>query len=49
MALINVNHSKVEIKKKSKPALVVIGHAILNRLQKTILLDFVHKADVLRN
>ena len=36
MALIYLNHSKAELKKKSKSALVVIGHAILKRLLKVV-------------
>ena len=47
MALIYLNHSKLELKKKSKPALVAIGHAILKRLPKTTLVNTVYKLEQL--
>ena len=47
MALIYLNHSKAELKKKSKSALVVIGHAILKRLPKSTLVNTVHKLEQL--
>jgi len=47
MALIYLNHSKAELKKKSKPALVAIGHAILKRLPKTTLVNTVFKLEQL--
>jgi len=47
MALIYLNHSKAELKKKSKPALVAIGHAILKRLPKTTLVNTVYKLEQL--
>ena len=47
MALIYLNHSKAELKKMSKPALVGIGHAILKRLPKTTLVNTVHKLEQL--
>ena len=42
-----LNHSKLELKKKSKPALVAIGHAILKRLPKTTLVNTVYKLEQL--
>jgi len=42
-----LNHSKLALKKKSKPALVAIGHAILKRLPKTTLVDTVYKLEQL--
>ena len=42
-----LNHSKLELKKMSKPALVRIGHAILNRLPKTTLVNTVYKLEQL--
>jgi hypothetical protein len=45
--LIYLNHSKAELKKKSKPALVAIGHAILKRLPKTTLVNTVYKLEQL--
>ena len=47
MVLIYLNHSKAELKKKSKPALVAIGHAILKRLPKTTLVNTVYKLEQL--
>ena len=47
MALIYLNHSKAELKKKSKPALVAIGHAILKRLPKTTLVNTVFNLEQL--
>ena len=42
-----LNHSKLELKKMSKPALVSIGHAILKRLPKTTLVNTVYKLEQL--
>jgi len=42
-----LNHSKLELKKMSKPALVRIGHAILKRLPKTTLVNTVYKLEQL--
>ena len=42
-----LNHSKAELKKKSKPALVAIGHGILKRLPKTTLVNTVYKLEQL--
>ena len=42
-----LNHSKLELKKMSKPALVKIGHAILKRLPKTTLVNTVYKLEQL--
>ena len=42
-----LNHSKAELKKKSKSALVVIGHAILKRLPKTTLVNTVFNLEQL--
>ena len=42
-----LNHSKAELKKKSKPALVAIGNAILKRLPKTTLVNTVYKLEQL--
>ena len=47
MALIYLNHSKAELKKKSKSALVAIGHAILKRLPKTALVNTVFNLEQL--
>ena len=47
MALIYLNHSKAELKKKSKSSLVAIGHAILKRLPKTTLVNTVYKLEQL--
>ena len=47
MALIYLNHSKAELKKKSKSALVAIGHAILKRLPKTTLVNTVFNLEQL--
>ena len=47
MALIYLNHSKAELKKKSKSALVTIGHAILKRLPKTTLVNTVFNLEQL--
>ena len=47
MVLIYLNHSKAELKKKSKPALVAIGHGILKRLPKTTLVNTVYKLEQL--
>ena len=45
--LMYLNHSKAELKKMSKPALVRIGHAILKRLPKTTLVNTVYKLEQL--
>ena len=42
-----LNHSKLELKKMSKPVLVRIGHAILKRLPKTTLVNTVYKLEQL--
>ena len=42
-----LNHSKLELKKMSKPALVRIGHGILKRLPKTTLVNTVYKLEQL--
>ena len=42
-----LNHSRLELKKMSKPALVRIGHAILKRLPKTTLVNTVYKLEQL--
>ena len=42
-----LNHSKLELKKMSKPALVAIGHAILKRLPKTTLVNTVFNLEQL--
>jgi Ni/Co efflux regulator RcnB len=42
-----LNHSKLELKKMSKPALVSIGHGILKRLPKTALVNTVYKLEQL--
>ena len=42
-----LNHSKLELRKMSKPALVKIGHAILKRLPKSTLVNTVHKLEQL--
>ena len=42
-----LNHSKLELRKMSKPALVRIGHAILKRLPKTTLVNTVYKLEQL--
>ena len=47
MALIYLNHSKAELKKMSKPAVVRIGHAILKRLPKTTLVNTVYQLEQL--
>jgi hypothetical protein len=47
MALIYLNHSKAELKKKSKSSLVAIGHAILKRLPKTTLVNTVFNLEQL--
>lgn len=47
MALIYLNHSKAELKKKSKPALVRIGHGILKLLPKTTLVNTVFNLEQL--
>ena len=45
--MIYLNHSKLALKKMSKPALVRIGHAILKRLPKTTLVNTVYKLEQL--
>ena len=45
--LMYLNHSKAELKKMSKPALVAIGHEILKRLPKTTLVNTVYKLEQL--
>ena len=45
--MIYLNHSKLALKKMSKPALVKIGHAILKRLPKSTLVNTVHKLEQL--
>ena len=45
--MIYLNHSKLELKKMSKPALVKIGHGILKRLPKTTLVNTVYKLEQL--
>ena len=42
-----LNHSRLELKKMSKPALVRIGHGILKRLPKTTLVNTVYKLEQL--
>jgi Ni/Co efflux regulator RcnB len=42
-----LNHSKLELKKMSKPALVRIGNGILKRLPKTTLVNTVYKLEQL--
>ena len=42
-----LNHTKLELRKMSKPALVKIGHAILKRLPKTTLVNTVYKLEQL--
>jgi len=42
-----LNHTKLELRKMSKPALVKIGHAILKRLPKSTLVNTVHKLEQL--
>ena len=42
-----LNHSKLELKKMSKPALVRIGHGILKRLPKSTLVNTVYKLEQL--
>jgi len=42
-----LNHSKLALKKMSKPALVRIGHGILKRLPKTALVNTVYKLEQL--
>ena len=42
-----LNHSKLALKKMSKPALVKIGHGILKRLPKTTLVNTVYKLEQL--
>ena len=43
----DLNHTKLELRKMSKPALVKIGHAILKRLPKSTLVNTVHKLEQL--
>lgn len=45
--MIYLNHSKLALRKMSKPALVKIGHAILKRLPKSTLVNTVHKLEQL--
>ena len=45
--MIYLNHSRLELKKMSKPALVRIGHGILKRLPKTTLVNTVYKLEQL--
>jgi len=42
-----LNHTKAELKKMSKPALVRIGHGILKRLPKGTLVNTVHSLEQL--
>ena len=42
-----LNHTKAELKKMSKPALVSIGHGILKRLPKSTLVNTVHTLEQL--
>lgn len=42
-----LNHSKLALKKMSKPVLVRIGHGILMRLPKTTLVNTVYKLEQL--
>ena len=42
-----LNHTKLELRKMSKPALVKIGHAILKRLPKSALVKTVHELEQL--
>jgi len=42
-----LNHTKAELKKMSKPALVAIGHGILKRLPKSTLVNTVHTLEQL--
>jgi len=42
-----LNHSKLELRKMSKPALVRIGHGILKRLPKGTLVNTVHSLEQL--
>ena len=42
-----LNHSKLALKKMSKPVLVRIGHGILKRLPKTTLVNTVYKLEQL--
>ena len=42
-----LNHTKAELKKMSKPALVSIGHMILKRLPKSTLVNTVHTLEQL--
>jgi len=42
-----LNHSKAELKKKSKSALVVIGHGILKKLPKATLVNTVFNLEQL--
>ena len=42
-----LNHSKLALKKMSKPDLVKIGHGILKRLPKTTLVNTVYKLEQL--
>jgi len=43
----DLNHSKLELKKMSKPVLVRIGHEILKRLPKTTLVNTIYKLEQL--
>jgi len=45
--MMDLNHTKLELRKMSKPALVKIGHAILKRLPKSTLVNTVHKLEQL--
>ena len=45
--MIYLNHSKLALKKMSKPVLVRIGHGILKRLPKTTLVNTVYKLEQL--
>ena len=42
-----LNHTKAQLKKMSKPALVSIGHGILKRLPKNTLVNTVHTLEQL--
>ena len=45
--MIYLNHTKLALRKMSKPALVKIGHAILKRLPKTTLVNTVYNLEQL--
>ena len=42
-----LNHTKAQLKKMSKPALVSIGHGILKRLPKNTLVTTIHTMEQL--